>query len=665
MQKTKFMKVRDTADASRVGRLCLLALLMFITPAAIADEADAIVRKAVSGVARSTVRIRMIGAATADLSISSRVTTGIVISDEGYVLTSAFGFTGQSAAVFVEDSVGDRVAAKVVATDHVRKLVLLRCEQGSFVVPRFAKAVWPAVGASAIAVGRMYAGEPSVSVGVVSAVNRIFGLAVQTDAKISPVNYGGPLLNLDGDVLGVLVPLSPGDNGDDIEAGVEWYDSGIGFAIPIREALQAANLLRNGEDRVRGVLGVGLSTRNPLETDFSVKLLHPDSPASKADLQVGDHVVEANGVAIQRYGQFEAVMKSAYAGERMQLQIQRGDEVLPKELVLAAELVRSKPGFWGMIIGELLKGDQDTIVGVEIRVTPESPLANAGLPVSAVLTHWGDSELKSVSGLVRAMRLASVGEPVTLKWIAGQSNRDVQETVVAPVQRPDTFVSFPRDVVATLAGTTEEIDWQRGEKVVGENAGKVWFYAPRTAATSSSGLVVLLSVGDTSQETILKRWKDLCELHNLILVVPMDAEEKGLTKEHRAFIAKAIAVAMATANGRKIDSTRSVLVAEADQAELCTGLILQVRRRMFPAAVFIDSWPQVSGIPAELISAASPSSLIVTRNMQSRQKLALQQQAVSTLRKSGTWVVRQSAADDQKTSTEEHIANWILNLRIR
>src|SRR5256885_2038084 len=71
---------------------------------------------------------------------------------------------------------------------------------------------------------------PSVSVGIVSALGRMYGKAVQTDAKVSPVNYGGPLVGIDGRVQGVLVPASP--RGDSDAAGVEWYDSGIGFAIP-------------------------------------------------------------------------------------------------------------------------------------------------------------------------------------------------------------------------------------------------------------------------------------------------------------------------------------------------------------------------------------------------------------------------------------------------
>ena len=88
------------------------------------------------------------------------------------------------------------------------------------------------VGQWAIALGRTFdTAQPNMSVGIVSGLNRIWGKAMQTDAKISPSNYGGPLVDIRGRVLGVLVPLSP-DKHEDV-AGVEWYDSGIGFAVPL------------------------------------------------------------------------------------------------------------------------------------------------------------------------------------------------------------------------------------------------------------------------------------------------------------------------------------------------------------------------------------------------------------------------------------------------
>ena len=73
--------------------------------------------------------------------------------------------------------------------------------------------------------------EPAISAGIVSALNRFDVKAVQTDANVSPANYGGPLMTIDGRLIGLCVPMHPKQK--DVLAGVEWYDSGIGFAIPL------------------------------------------------------------------------------------------------------------------------------------------------------------------------------------------------------------------------------------------------------------------------------------------------------------------------------------------------------------------------------------------------------------------------------------------------
>ena len=106
---------------------------------------------------------------------------------------------------------GSRAAAQIVARDHSRMLVLLKVNTSEkLTVPAAAPRGEMTVGQWAIAVGRTYEQpQPNVSVGVLSATNRIWSTAIQTDAKISPANYGGPLIDIQGRVLGVLVPLSP------------------------------------------------------------------------------------------------------------------------------------------------------------------------------------------------------------------------------------------------------------------------------------------------------------------------------------------------------------------------------------------------------------------------------------------------------------------------
>ena len=100
-----------------------------------------------------------------------------------------------------------------------------------------------------------------MAVGILSALNRVWGKAIQTDAAVSPNNYGGPLVDVRGRVLGVLVPLSP--QGADELAGVEWYDSGIGFAIPLEDIQNILPRWKKGEDLHAGRAGLSLKGPNP------------------------------------------------------------------------------------------------------------------------------------------------------------------------------------------------------------------------------------------------------------------------------------------------------------------------------------------------------------------------------------------------------------------
>ena len=126
---------------------------------------------------------------------------------------------------------------------------------------------------------------PSVSVGIVSALDRIWGKAIQTDAKVSPTNYGGPLVDLQGRVQGVLVPASPQAEGE--TAGFEWYDSGIGFAIPLEDVyavlprLQAGQGPRNAACSASRMKGQRHVRRRPDDRQRGARTRPPRRPASR------------------------------------------------------------------------------------------------------------------------------------------------------------------------------------------------------------------------------------------------------------------------------------------------------------------------------------------------------------------------------------------------
>ena len=193
------------------------------------------VAAAVERVAPSVVRIETVGGLerVEKVLFGTGPTTGLVVDPQGYIVSSAFNFVNKPASILVRLPDGTRKPAKLVATDHNRKIVLLKIEvDRPLPVPEAVPEAEMRVGQWCVAVGRTFEDDrPNLAVGILSAVGRIWGKAMQTDAAVSPNNYGGPLVDIRGRVLGVLVPLSP-QSADEI-AGYEWYDSGIGFAVPL------------------------------------------------------------------------------------------------------------------------------------------------------------------------------------------------------------------------------------------------------------------------------------------------------------------------------------------------------------------------------------------------------------------------------------------------
>ena len=160
-------------------------------------------------------------------------TTGLVISEDGYIVTSTFNFRDKPPVITVILRSGEKHVAKLLGRDENRRICLLKIETSKklTVAKRF-PVEDVRIGQWAIAVGVGYGDfEPAISAGIVSALNRNQVRAVQTDANVSPANYGGPLVSIDGRVIGICAPLHP--NAKSESAGAQWYDSGIGFAIPI------------------------------------------------------------------------------------------------------------------------------------------------------------------------------------------------------------------------------------------------------------------------------------------------------------------------------------------------------------------------------------------------------------------------------------------------
>jgi S1-C subfamily serine protease len=220
--------------------------------------------------------------------------SGFVIDSEGHILTNAHVVDG-SGPVFVSFSNNDRVQATVVGKDDSTDTALLKVTESSDALRPLAlgSSTSVNVGDPVLAIGNPFGLDRTITSGIVSAVARQIQApngfpinnAIQTDAAINHGNSGGPLLNMQGQVIGINSQIA--DSGVDANVGV-------GFAIPIDMVKQIASDLEKNGRVTHAWLGISLSPIDPTLADqvklaankgAMVQSVEPGSPAAKAGLR--------------------------------------------------------------------------------------------------------------------------------------------------------------------------------------------------------------------------------------------------------------------------------------------------------------------------------------------------------------------------------------------
>lgn len=268
----------------------------------------------------------------ANFMVADGPTTGVIFSADGFILTSAFNFAHDPSLITVILPDGRRFVGELLARDEVRQLAMLKVDAADLPVPEWAQS--PAdlqVGGWAIALGRGFGGpECSISAGIVSGLNRQGGLAIQTDAKLSPANYGGPLVDLDGRIVGICVPM--GMTAGEL-AGVELYDSGIGFAIPHWQAMKSVKELQVGHSLRRGLIGIAIDRRVP--DMIRVFGIADPSPGNRAGMKAGDIVIAIDSQKVTTYPEMLRLMRSRLAGEKITVRVRRDRDEVDLRMTLA------------------------------------------------------------------------------------------------------------------------------------------------------------------------------------------------------------------------------------------------------------------------------------------------------------------------------------------
>jgi serine protease Do len=493
-------------------------------------------KQAAALVSPSIVRIDTVGGldVVGQLRTSTAPTSGVVLTEDGYIISSAFNFISKPASVLVTLPDGKRLPARLIATDRLRMVTLLKVEATGLPVPKVVDKNSVEVGQWAVALGRTYDSPlPSMSVGIVSAVNRIWGRAVQTDAKISPVNYGGPLVDVNGGVIGILAPLSP--QGKTETAGVEWYDSGIGFAIPLEDIYRTLPRLKKGEDLRPGQAGISLKSKDIYAADPVIDRVRYDSPAWNAGLRPDDLVVEIEGKPVRRIAQVMMVIRSRLEGERVALKVKRGDEIIAVDFELAGELKAYEMPFLGI----LPRRDGKPGVGVR-HVYKESAAEKAGLKSRDRIVSYDGKEVSTAQEILNLISRARPDDEAKIEVVRGTEPKATLTLKLTSVLNtiPETLTSSV--IPAPEKGAVDE-ETKRGrftEKLPGYEQ-ELWAIVPDLYNPDHSyGLVVFLHpAGDTMEATIVQEWKSLCEQRGLILLAPQAEKiDAGFTDNESDYI---------------------------------------------------------------------------------------------------------------------------------
>ncbi len=261
-------------------------------------------------------------------------TTGIVLTADGWILVSRFALALEPTTILI--TVPDRGTfhAQRAGEDTSRGIALVKIDAQDLPVPEFADPAEVRVGQWAFALGRTFASdEPTVHFGIVSAKNRLFGRTLQIDAYTSPANYGGPVVDVGGRVLGMAVPLSPSGR----NAGVEWYDSGIGFATTIKGIEPLLERMKRGEALQRAWLGVQFSPSH-LGPGALIAGTPKDGPAANAatPLRKGDIIVAVDGAEVKNGPHCLMLVSSRLGGDKVRLRVRRDDAELPEQEITLA-----------------------------------------------------------------------------------------------------------------------------------------------------------------------------------------------------------------------------------------------------------------------------------------------------------------------------------------
>ena len=344
--------------------------------------------------------------------------SGFLVGDEGHILTNEHVIAGKSEAT-VYLAAGRSFRAKVLGHDPGGDLALLQIEGDHGVTPlQLGDSSTVEIGQPVIALGDPFLiasanlfldgappdFEPSASFGTVSALHRYSELyfdAIQVDVAVNRGNSGGPLLTLDGKVIGVNGKIETS-----LGLGI---NTGVGYAIPSNQIRRFLEPLANANGGIvqHGTIR-GLSVGDRAEAHAGLPVLESRGHAARLGFKAGDRLLEIAGYKVPTETRYHGVLGTYPAGSEVSVTLQRKDETL----TLSVPLIEPGPARLG--IDTTTPGENQSGVRIK-KVHPGSPADRGGLKVDDVIVGFNDAEVKSGYDLKKLLQSSSAGEVVRFK----------------------------------------------------------------------------------------------------------------------------------------------------------------------------------------------------------------------------------------------------------
>jgi putative serine protease PepD len=277
-----------------------------------------------------------VGPSVVSIRVGQQGGSGVVMSEDGYILTNAHVVEGGGDQVAVRFANGDVAQATIIGADARSDIAVVHAEGVTGLSPaQFGSSSDVLVGDTVLALGSPLGFDGTVTQGIISALDRtlepgepgsppLSGL-LQTDAAINRGNSGGALVNLDGQVIGINTAIAVQSQQDGF--------LGVGFAVPSDRATSVAEQLIAGEEVSHAFLGVRVA---PAEGGGAlVGEVTAGSPAEAAGLQEGDVIVRLGDRTITDSNDLVSAVQSAKVGDTLEIEFERNGTTQTSSVTLA------------------------------------------------------------------------------------------------------------------------------------------------------------------------------------------------------------------------------------------------------------------------------------------------------------------------------------------